>query len=307
MWNFFWQNAIVNPLTNLLLLLYDLLGNNFLLALIVFTALSRLVMLPLSFRQQKAMLRTQELQPQIQAIQKKYRDNPQKMQEELTKIGYNPAESLMGCLPLFLQMPIFFGLYSAIRYLLSSTPQGLYQLSERAYDFINLAELLPVENKFGWLNLAQPDPLFILPVLVAGSMYLQQKLMTPPTPAKKGAEEDPAAQMQKSMLTTMPLMFGFFALQFASGLSIYFIVSNLIGIAQSWLMQRNKEKLTSISNTSSADGKPSRPVIIEATVQEKVAPTPKPKKEKSSKPERDLPDPWVVRGSKKDSDETTTP
>ena len=109
---------IINPMTNALLLLYDLLSNNFVLAIAIFTVLIRLVTLPLNLRQQKSSIKMQEMQPQIQAIQKKYKDNPAKMQEEFKRIGYNPAESLAGCLPLLLQFPILIGLYRAIIVLL---------------------------------------------------------------------------------------------------------------------------------------------------------------------------------------------
>lgn len=158
MFSTLWNSGIVNPMTNALLLLYDLLGNNFFLALTAFTVLTRLIMLPLNLRSQRSMMKSQEMQPQIQAIQKKYRDNPQKMQEAFAEIGYNPAEALSGCLPMFIQMPIFIGLYRAIFYVLPSTPQGLFELSQRAYDFVDLTTLMPVNNKFMWLNLAQPDP-----------------------------------------------------------------------------------------------------------------------------------------------------
>jgi YidC/Oxa1 family membrane protein insertase len=242
MWSVIWNSGIVNPMTNLLLLLYDWLGNNFFLALVVFTAFTRILMLPLSIKQQKSMMRTQEMQPQIQAIQKKYRNEPQKMQEEFQRIGYNPTEALMGCLPLLVQMPIFFGLYRAIFYVLASTPQGLYELAERAYDFVNLTDIMPVSNSFLWLNMAQPDPWLLLPILVAGSMYLQQKLLTPP-PAPNANPNDPAQSMQRSMLVTMPLMFGFFSLQFPAGLSVYFVVSNIIGIAQGYVMKHMKQNL----------------------------------------------------------------
>ena len=256
-WLTIWNNGIVNPMTNLLLLLYDLLGNNFFLALTVFTVLVRLIMLPLNLRQQRGMARQQEMQPQIQAIQKKYRDNPQKMQEEFAKIGYNPAETLSSCLPLFLQMPIFFGLYRAIIYVLAATPQGLFELAERAYDFIDLTALLPVDNSVLWFNLAQPDPLFVLPILVAASMYLQQKLMTPQVPKdkKQSVEDNPAASIQQSMQVTMPLMFGFISLNFPAGLSIYFVVSNLIGIVQGYILRRNKEQIAS-ENESKKKAKP---------------------------------------------------
>lgn len=255
MWSIIWNGFIVNPMTNLLLLLYDVLGNNFFLALIAFTALIRLAMLPLSMKQQRSMMKTQEMQPQVQAIQKKYKNDQAKMMQEFQKIGYSPAESLTGCLPLLIQMPIFFGLYRAILYVLSSTPQGLYELSERAYRFVNLTDLLPVSNQALWLNLGQPDPRFILPVLVGVTMYASQKLVMPKKDSTKQDEDNPAAAMQQQMQVTMPFMFGFFALQFPSGLSIYFIVSNLISTLQGFILRRNKENLKAEQDTKNQNKK----------------------------------------------------
>lgn len=234
-------DAFYNILTESLLLLYQFLGNNYILAITVFTIIIRLITLPLNLRQQRSMLQTQELQPQIQAIQKKYRDNPQKMQEEFAKIGYNPADTLMGCLPTLIQFPILIGMYRAIQYTLGSTPLDLYELSLRT-DLVDLSKLLPIGNKFLWLNLAQPDPLYILPILVGGGMYLQQKLFMPATTGQND-KDNPAAAMSRSMLYTMPLMFGMFSLSFPSGLSIYFVVSNLIGIVQGYITRRNMDKL----------------------------------------------------------------
>lgn len=246
-----WDTFILNPMINILLLLYDFLGNNYVLAIAVFTILIRLITLPLNLRQQRSSMKMQEMQPQIQAIQKKYKDNPQKMQEEFQKIGYNPADTLTGCLPLLIQMPILIGLYRAIIYTLGATPQALFELSQRVYSFIDLTNLLPISNKFLWLNLAQPDPWFILPVLVFGTMFLQQKLMTPATPKQdKGKKQDdnPAAAMTQSMQWTMPIMFGFFSLQFQAGLSIYFVLSNVIGIGQGYYMRHSMEQLKAEAN-----------------------------------------------------------
>lgn len=244
--SFIWNELIVNPFTNVLLLLYDVLFNNFFLALAVFTILTRLAMLPINLRQQRSMMKTQEMQPEIQAIQKKYRDDPVKMQEKFKEIGYNPADSLMGCLPLLITMPIFIGLYRAIQFTLASTPQALYELSQRAYPFINLTELLPVGNKFSWLNLAQPDPFFVLPILVVATMFLSQKLMSPKkkddSKKKKGQEDDPSAAAMQSMQYTMPLMFGLFSLQFPAGISVYFVLSNLISILQGFIVRNEREK-----------------------------------------------------------------
>lgn len=247
-----WDTFIINPMINALLLLYDFLGNNFVLAIAVFTILIRLLTLPLNLRQQRSSMKMQEMQPQIQAIQKKYKDNPQKMQEEFQKIGYNPAESLAGCLPLLIQMPILIGLYRSIIIVLGSTPQSLFELTQRVPSWINLTDLLPISNKFLWLNLGQPDPLFILPILVFGTMFLQQKLMTPSTkPAQnkdKKQDDNPAAAMTQSMQWTMPIMFGFFSLQFQAGLSIYFVLSNIIGIGQGYYMRQSIAKLKEANN-----------------------------------------------------------
>jgi YidC/Oxa1 family membrane protein insertase len=239
-----WDLYVINPMINALLVLYDFLGNQFVVAIAVFTILIRLLTLPLTLRQQKSAMRMQEFQPQIQAIQKKYKDNPQRMQEEFRKIGYNPAESVLGCLPLLLQMPILIGLYRAIIVLLGSTPQALFELTQRVYDGIDLTALLPVSSRFLWLDLGRPDPVFILPIQVFVTMFVSQKLTSPArnksSNDKKGNQQDdnPAAAMTQSMQYTMPIMFGFFSLQFQAGLSIYFVLSNIIQIGQSYYVRR---------------------------------------------------------------------
>lgn len=240
-----WQEFL-NLMLNVMVGLYQFLGGNFIVALVTFTVLMRLLMLPINLRQQRSSIKMQQMQPQVQAIQKKYKNDQTKMMEEFQKIGYNPADSLLGCLPLLIQMPIFFGLYRVINIMLQGTPLALLDMKFRLWEMYDLASLLPIDNTFLWVNLAQPDPFLVLPILVAGTMFLQQKLMAPPTsaaskdPNKKGAQDDnPAAQMQQSMLYTMPLMFGFFAMSFGSGLAIYFIISNIIGIGQGYIVRRN--------------------------------------------------------------------
>ena len=88
-------------------------------------------------------------------------------EEEFAKIGYNPVETLTGCLPLLIQMPVLFGLFAVLRTVLGTTPQTLFELSQRVYTWlpIDLTTLLPIENTFFGLNLGQPDPTFILPIL----------------------------------------------------------------------------------------------------------------------------------------------
>ncbi len=247
-----WDLLIINPMTNALLWLTGTLAGNFVLALAIFTILTRVLMWPLNLRQQKSMAKTQEMQPQIKAIQTKYKDNPQKMQEEFAKIGYNPTDTLTGCLPMVATMPILFGLYQVLRLVLGTTPQALFELTQRVYPWINLTELLPIDSTFLWLNLGQPDPFYVLPVLVFITMFFQSRVTMPKKKkdAKdkqhKGKEQDdPTAAMTQSMQYTMPVMFGFFSLSFQAGLSIYFVISNLIGIIQGVytrkVMDREKE------------------------------------------------------------------
>ena len=254
-----WDLLIINPMTNALLWLTGTLAGNFVLALAIFTILTRVIMWPLNLRQQKSMAKTQEMQPQIKAIQTKYKDNPQKMQEEFAKIGYNPADTLTGCLPLLATMPILFGLYQVLLLVLGSTPQALFELTQRVYPGINLTALLPIDSTFLWLNLGQPDPYYVLPVLVFVTMFLQTRVTTPKKkedPKDKQhagkQQDDPTAAMTQSMQYTMPVMFGFFALTFQAGLSIYFVISNTIGIIQGVytrrVMDREKARLAEEKN-----------------------------------------------------------
>ena len=224
---------LISPLISALFILYSVLGNSFPLAITVLTIAVRLVTLPLTLPQQRSMRRMSELQPQLQELQKKYAGNRQKLSEEQMKLyrqyGVNP---LGGCLPLILQLFIMIALYQAITGALALNPLQLMGLSQRVAPAI--APLLPINSRFLWLDLGQADPYFVLPILVVVTTYLQQKVMTPANP-------DPTASATaRQMNIMMPLMFGLFALQFASGLSIYFIVSNLIGMGQYFLIGRRK-------------------------------------------------------------------
>jgi YidC/Oxa1 family membrane protein insertase len=194
------------------------------------------------------------------------------MQEEFQKVGYNPTEPLMGCLPLLLQMPIFFALFRVINLMLDSTPQSLLSMTERVYDSIDLTNLLPIGNTFLWMNLALPDPLLIMPILVAGSMFVQQKLLMPPPKPddgkkKAGAEENPMAQMNQSMLYTMPIMFGFFAMSFNAGLAFYFIVSNIIGVVQGLIVRRSMAEVRLESEARREERAKAAAVFLEETAE----------------------------------------
>lgn len=228
---------INNPLTNGLLLLYGLLGRNFVLAILVLTVLIKLVTLPLSYRQQVSSMRMSSLQPKIKELQEKYKNEPQKLMEEQRKLGFNP---LSGCFPLLIQFPILIGLYNAITRSLAVNPMSLLDLGKHVYSFLpDISSLVPIDSRFLLWDLGQPDtaylipflPIGVIPILVILTTYLSNRLMTPPS-------TDPqAAQMNQTMQWMMPIMFGMFMFSAPVGLGMYWLVSNLMGVAQYYLLK----------------------------------------------------------------------
>lgn len=235
-----WDTVIINPMINTLLWVYSLLGD-FGIAIILFTILVRFITYPLTIQQLKGAQGMQEMQKskEWQELQKKYKNDKQKLQQEQMRLykemGINPLGS---CLPTLIQFPIIIGLYQAIIRALAVTPLQMTNLFYNIYPFLNIQKLLPINNKFLWMDLSQPERLYILgfgvPVLaiiVLITTYLQSKLMTPPTQGN-----DQSGQMGKMMNLYMPLLMGWLALTFASGLALYFVTSNLVTIFQYALM-----------------------------------------------------------------------
>ena len=151
--------------------------------------------------------------------------------------GINPFSS---CLPTLIQFPIIIALYQSIIRALASTPLDLLKLS-RSISLPNVSDLIPLNSKFLWMDLGRPEAVTIfglaiptLALVVAVTTYIQAKLTMPPT-ASAG---DQGAAMSNMMSIYMPLMLGWFAITFASGLSVYFITSNILGIVQYALQGR---------------------------------------------------------------------
>lgn len=241
-----WNTIILYPMTNVLIWIYNFFFHNFGIAIILFTIVIRLITFPLTASQLKGQKKMQELNnsSKWKEIQKKYKDNKEKLAQEQMKIykelGINP---LASCLPLLIQFPIMIGLYQSISLAMAQAPIQLLNLSRTIYAFIPASGLIPVNSQFLWMNLGLPEqatPLFslvgfgvpIMTILVVLTTYLQSKLMTPST----SGPNDQGAQMSKSMNLMMPVMMGFITYSLASGLALYFIVSNLLGIAQYAMM-----------------------------------------------------------------------
>jgi YidC/Oxa1 family membrane protein insertase len=213
--NFGFFSIIARPLFLWLKWTHEHVARNWGAAIIILTVIINLALLPLRIFSMKSALKMQKLQPQMKAIQEKYKKYPmrdpkrQEMNAEIAELykreGVNPAG---GCVPLIIQMPFLFAFYSMLG---------------------NAIELR--QAPFLWLHdLSAPDKLFIMPVVIVISTYLVQK-MTP------SSGMDP--KQQQMMTLMMPLMIGFFSYSLPSGLSVYWVVGNIIAIVQQYVMNRS--------------------------------------------------------------------
>lgn len=208
--NFGFFGFISRPLLYIMKAFHGLVGN-WGVAIILLTLLVRVCVLPFNVMSFRSMKKMQKIQPIIQSIREKYKDDPAKLNAEMMKImRENGANPLGGCLPMLLQIPIFFALYRVI-----GSSIELYQSP-----FIL------------WItDLSSHDKFYVLPVSMAIFMYIQQKL-TPST-------MDPT---QAKIMAFMPVIFSLFMLQLPSGLTLYMVVSTLFGIAQQYVIMREPSK-----------------------------------------------------------------
>jgi YidC/Oxa1 family membrane protein insertase len=234
-----WDTFIITPFVNVLLLIYSYIGN-FGIAIILFTILIRLITHPLMVKQIKSSQAMQNLtqDKRYKDMQEKYKGQKEKLaqaQMELYKeMGVSPFAS---CLPTLIQLPLIIGLYQSLMRAMSSTPSEMLYLLQHLYEgWFNISTLLPLNTTFLWMNLSQPERLYIpgiefgipvMAILVVITSYVQTKLTAPPP--------DPTnqnAMMTNMMNIYMPLLMGYLAWSLSAGLALYFLVSNLIGILQ---------------------------------------------------------------------------
>ncbi len=236
-----WDTIIITPFINAMLFIYQLVGN-FGVAIILFTLLIRIITYPLNASQIKSSAAMAEMQKDKRWIdaQAKYKGEKDKLAQEQMKLykelGYNPLSS---CLPTLLQFPIIIGLYQSIIRAMAATPLDMLNLTRHVYPgFLKLENLIPLNSQFLWMNMGQPERLnldflpFGIPILaifVVITSYMQSKLMQPPT---SGTPGDQTAMMSNMMSIYMPFLMGYLALTLASGLALYFLVSNVLSIAQ---------------------------------------------------------------------------
>jgi len=219
----FFNVVLIEPLTNLFVLLVALTGNAGI-AVILLTLIIQVLVLPLRLRQMHSMRAMALLAPSIQELQKRYKD-PRRRSEEQMKLYREAGINPLGCFSsMLLQFPIIAALSITFRVSLGDAPEAVISLAERLYAWDYLRVAVPLPTHFLWMNLGQPDPL-VLPVLSGASTYIVQKMtMIPTTDEKQRAQAS-------TMNLLFPLMSGYFTLLFPSGLGLYWVLSNFIGIA----------------------------------------------------------------------------
>ncbi len=205
--DFGWTSFLAIPLLKALRHLYAWIGN-YGLAIILLTLGIKAILYPLTYKSMKNMAKMSKLQPQLNALREKYKDNKEKLNQEMMSFmkvnGYNP---MGGCFPIALQMPIFFALYRVL---------------------FNSIELYQAPFGFWIRDLSSPDPFYVTPIILAGLMYFQQKL-SPSTAT------DPT---QQKVMQMMPVLFAVFMLMLPAGLNIYMVVNSITSIGQQWFLNR---------------------------------------------------------------------
>lgn len=195
-------SSVSSVLAGIIEQLHGLTGN-YGVAIILLTLMIRVLLLPLTSSQMRAMKKMQQLQPEIQKLQKKYRNDPQKLNEKTMALwrehNVNP---LAGCLPVLIQLPILWAFFAALR----------------AYDF-------RADPGFLWIaDLASPDP-YVLPILTGVTTFLVTRMTS--------TAADPS---QRVMLYGMPVFLAIVSRRFAAGLALYWVVSNLFQIVERYLV-----------------------------------------------------------------------
>lgn len=220
------MNIIGNFLGLILKVIFEFV-NHYGISIILFTILVKIILLPLTIKQTKSTKAMQDIQPRIKEIQEKYKNKPEKQNEEIVKLyGEAKINPLSGCLPLLIQFPILIGLFSVLR---EPVAHGV---------FANKAAFLAADNGFLWIkSLTSPD--YVLAVFSGASAYVMQKVMTP---------KDQLQGSMKVMTYVMAGMSFYWGFIFPAGLTLYWTVSNLFSIAQYYLIM-NPLKAKLVANS----------------------------------------------------------
>ena len=260
-------STLTDLVAQLLRLLYGI-THNYGLAIILLTIIIRVVLYPLMQKQMVSMREMQKIQPLMKAIQSKYKNDKERLNKELMALyKVHKVNPMSGCLPLLIQMPILILLFQTLRKFEYLDPSG--NISGGFLWIANQVEVMVENIPTIVAGLAAPEQLIhlpgngifniqalgIMPFLIGGSMWYQQKMTT----AGSGASGGSAEQTQKMMTIMMPLMIGFMSFSLPSGLTLYWLTSTLLGIGQQYLI--NKKMPTVVEPIKSLEsGKKEKPV-----------------------------------------------
>ena len=189
-----WDALLLQPMLNALVFLYGVLASNFGLSIIAFTIAVRIAMYPLTRKQLNASRSMSRLQPKIQEIRQKHGKDSQKVTQETMKLYKEEGVNPIGCLgPMFVQLPIWIGLYQSIIQAMPRNPERLVDLSQKLYSWLpGVHSAIPLNKGFLWFDLSEPDPTKVmLPLLVGGSMWVQQKMMATVSTDPKQMQNEP--------------------------------------------------------------------------------------------------------------------
>jgi YidC/Oxa1 family membrane protein insertase len=218
-----WLRWLVSIFAWILSFLYKLIPN-YGVVILIFSVFIKIILHPFTHKSMDASLKMQKIQPRVSAIQQQYKNDPKQMQMELSKLYKEAGASpLGGCLPLLLQMPVFFALYTVLR----------SSLDMRQAHFV------------GWLkDLSEPDPYWILPILMGVFMIIQQLMMKPNKQQLEQMDEKQQAmqQSQKMMTWIMPVALFFVFKSMPAGLVLYWTVFNILSIIQQYYLQKHLNK-----------------------------------------------------------------
>ena len=208
---FGWFTFLAKPFFRVMLAIYDFVGN-WGWAIVLFTLLVKLVLFPLSYKGMMSMQKLKDLAPKMKEIKERYGKDPAKMNQQMMELyrkhGANP---MGGCLPMLLQIPVFFALYRVL---------------------LNADELQGAPWILWITDLSRQDPYFVLPILMGATMFLQQQI-TPNTMT------DP---LQQKIFKWFPVIMTFFFLTFPAGLVLYWLTNNILSIAQQYYINHAYEK-----------------------------------------------------------------
>lgn len=221
--------VLFQPLLNLLVWLYNWIGDVGI-AIIIVTILIRLILVPLSLKAIKSQKALQELQPKMDEIKKKYKDDKQKQSAELMKFyKENKINPMASCLPMLIQLPIIFALYRVFR-------EGLANESmEHLYSFVACPESIS-PMFLGLVDMAAPN---LIMAIIAGILqFIQSKMMFA---KQKQKQSGMAGMLGKQMTYFMPVMTVFIAMSLPAGLALYWITTTLFAIGQQYVVMKKTE------------------------------------------------------------------